>query len=143
MSLLSDAVRYACYAEQERLLSYLPLSHVAGYMVDIISPVFCTANKPAWSTTYFARPYDLREKTIRDRLCVVKPTIFLGVPLVWEKVADTVRAVGAQVCCADHGSLVGRFGFGRVDPVLPSSLYGDRLRHLGSGAFGLQATCDV
>jgi len=46
---------------------------------------------------FFARANDLKDKTIRERLNAAKPTLFLGVPLVWEKVADTVRAVGAQV----------------------------------------------
>jgi long-chain-fatty-acid--CoA ligase ACSBG len=33
--------------------------------------------------------------SIKDRLQVIKPTIFLGVPLVWEKIADKVKAIGA------------------------------------------------
>ena len=37
-------------AEQERILSYLPLSHIAGMTVDITVPCFLTANSPAWAT---------------------------------------------------------------------------------------------
>jgi long-chain-fatty-acid--CoA ligase ACSBG len=51
----------------------------------------------SWTTTFFARPYDLKAGTIKDRLCAARPTIFLGVPLVWEKIADKMRAVGASV----------------------------------------------
>jgi long-chain-fatty-acid--CoA ligase ACSBG len=83
-------------AEQERLISYLPLSHVAGKILDIMFPVFSSKTTAAWTTVYFARPYDLKAGTIKDRLCAVRPTMFLGVPLVWEKIADKLRAIGAQ-----------------------------------------------
>ena len=75
-------------AEQERILSYLPLSHVAGKMVDVCFPFVATAMTTAWVTAYFARPYDLKAGTLKDRLNVARPTVFLGVPLVWEKIAD-------------------------------------------------------
>merc|ERR1712228_690894 len=32
---------------------------------------------------------------IKDRLLVSRPTLFLGVPLVWEKMADRIKAIGA------------------------------------------------
>lgn len=80
---------------QERILSYLPLSHVAGMMLDIITPVATTSVGPGHCTLYFARPYDLKVGAIKDRLNVAKPTLFLGVPLVWEKIADKIRAIGA------------------------------------------------
>jgi long-chain-fatty-acid--CoA ligase ACSBG len=80
---------------QERILSYLPLSHVAGMMIDIICPVYTTSDGPGHCTLYFARPYDLKVGAIKDRLCVAKPTLFLGVPLVWERIADKIRAIGA------------------------------------------------
>jgi long-subunit acyl-CoA synthetase (AMP-forming) len=32
-------------AEQERVLSYLPLSHVAGMLVDIVMPIYMTGNR--------------------------------------------------------------------------------------------------
>jgi len=82
--------------EQERVLSYLPLSHVAGMMVDIVCPIVVPALKHGWYTLYFARSYDLKAGTIKDRLNACRPTIFLGVPLVWEKIADKIRAIGAS-----------------------------------------------
>jgi len=81
---------------QERVLSYLPLSHVAGMMVDIISPLVTTAYKNAYASVYFARPYDLKAGSFGDRLKFVKPTLFLGVPRVWEKIMEKLKAIGAK-----------------------------------------------
>merc|ERR1719195_1322206 len=82
-------------ASQERILSYLPLSHVAGMMIDIVCPLVGSAMSPAWTTIYFARNYDLKAGSIKERLQVARPTLFLGVPIVWEKIADKIRAIGA------------------------------------------------
>jgi len=82
---------------QWRILSYLPLSHVAGLMVDIVTPLVITGGHIPWETVFFARNYDLKAGTVKDRLCAAQPTIFLGVPLVWEKIADKIRAIGASV----------------------------------------------
>merc|ERR1719162_654144 len=82
--------------KQDRILSYLPLSHVAGMMVDIVTPVVMANRFEGYTTFYFARPYDLKLGTIKDRLCAARPTLFLGVPLVWEKIADKIRAIGAS-----------------------------------------------
>lgn len=82
--------------KQDRILSYLPLSHVAGMMVDIVTPTIVSASMPGWVTCFFARNYDLKVGTIKDRLCAARPTIFIGVPLVWEKIADKIRAIGAS-----------------------------------------------
>mmetsp|Transcript_44120 Transcript_44120/g.82855 ORF Transcript_44120/g.82855 Transcript_44120/m.82855 type:complete len:754 (-) Transcript_44120:306-2567(-) len=95
LTLLKRSVGFGAGESQERFLSYLPLSHVAGMMIDILSPVVLTATTASWATTYFARPYDLKVGAIKDRLQVAQPTFFLGVPLVWEKVADKIRAIGA------------------------------------------------
>eukprot|EP00929_Paragymnodinium_shiwhaense_P086482 TRINITY_DN469_c0_g1_i1.p1 TRINITY_DN469_c0_g1~~TRINITY_DN469_c0_g1_i1.p1 ORF type:complete len:753 (-),score=200.75 TRINITY_DN469_c0_g1_i1:232-2490(-) len=92
---IGDATGFGMGAEQERGLSYLPLSHVAGCMVDIIAPAVVTMGT-SWHTMYFARPYDLKAGSFKDRMQVVKPTIFIGVPLVWEKIADKIRAIGAS-----------------------------------------------
>jgi len=93
---LGDSCQFGTAPSEERILSYLPLSHVAGMMVDIVTPIVCAAEKPGWITCFFARAYDLKEKAIKDRLKVAKPTIFLGVPLVWEKIADQIRSIAAK-----------------------------------------------
>jgi len=87
------------YPEEIRSLSYLPLSHVAATMLDLIAPLVFTAglmtnplhNKSYW-TLYFARPYDLKLGTIKERIFGVKPVVFLAVPRVWEKLEDAMKA---------------------------------------------------
>jgi len=76
-------------------LSYLPLSHVAGMTVDLTGQIIVSALTPSNNVVFFARPYDLKVGTIKDRLQIARPTAFLGVPLVWEKMADRIKAIGA------------------------------------------------
>jgi len=63
--------------------------------MDIVGQTAVTALRPATEAIFFARPYDLKAGSLGDRLRICQPTIFLGVPLVWEKLADRIRAVGA------------------------------------------------
>lgn len=74
---------------EEVVVSYLPLSHVAAQMVDIwISMAFA-------GTTYFAEP-DALKGSLVDTLKEARPTCFLGVPRVWEKMQEKMKAVGAK-----------------------------------------------
>ena len=82
---------------EERIVSYLPLSHVAGMLVDMMCPLWLTANTPSWASLSFARPYDLKIGSIKDRLVAVKPTFFLGVPRVWEKIAEKMKSLASHV----------------------------------------------
>lgn len=82
--------------EQERILSYLPLSHAAGTLLDIVTSIVVSATKPGYFTVYFARPYDLKKGTLKDRLQCVRPTMFLGVPRVWEKIQEKIKSLGAK-----------------------------------------------
>mmetsp|Transcript_2807 Transcript_2807/g.4055 ORF Transcript_2807/g.4055 Transcript_2807/m.4055 type:complete len:753 (-) Transcript_2807:377-2635(-) len=82
---------------QERILSYLPLSHVAGSLLDIIGPIAATGFSKGWVTVHIARPYDLKMGSLGQRIAAVRPTIFLGVPRVWEKISEKMKAVGATV----------------------------------------------
>jgi long-subunit acyl-CoA synthetase (AMP-forming) len=56
-------------------------------MVDILCPLVGAASQCKINTN-FARSSDLKNGTIKDRLICVKPTLFLGVPRVWEKFKD-------------------------------------------------------
>ncbi|XP_041465614.1 long-chain-fatty-acid--CoA ligase ACSBG2-like isoform X2 [Lytechinus variegatus] len=73
-----------------RVVSYLPLSHVAAQVFDIYFPLHLAG------TTYFAQP-DALKGSLVDTLKEVRPTSFLGVPRVWEKIHEKMRSVGANV----------------------------------------------
>ena len=64
------------------VLSYLPLSHIAEQMFSIHAPI------SAGGPVYFA---ESREK-LRENLVEVQPTVFFGVPRVWEKFAAGAQA---------------------------------------------------
>ncbi len=99
---------------EERLVSYLPLSHVAGMMMDIVCPIVGAAKTKGWVHVHCARPYDLGKGTLGDRLRAVEPTLFLGVPRVWEKIQEQITAVvsknpltGVRKHIADFGKAKG------------------------------------
>ncbi|KAM4576478.1 long-chain-fatty-acid--CoA ligase ACSBG2-like [Odontesthes bonariensis] len=74
---------------EEVLVSYLPLSHVAAQVVDIWT---CMS---LGGTTYFAEP-DALKGTLVNTLKEARPTLFLGVPRVWEKMQESMKAAGAK-----------------------------------------------
>jgi long-chain-fatty-acid--CoA ligase ACSBG len=73
----------------DRIVSYLPLSHIAAQMIDLHGPM-CVG-----CCTYFARP-DALKGSIKATLCDVRPTIFFGVPRVWEKFQDAIVELGRK-----------------------------------------------
>jgi len=75
--------------ETDSLVSYLPLSHIAAQMVDVHGPM--STGLEIW----FAQPDALRGSLV-DTLKEARPTIFLGVPRVWEKIAEKMQAIGSQ-----------------------------------------------
>ncbi|XP_008048614.1 long-chain-fatty-acid--CoA ligase ACSBG2 isoform X2 [Carlito syrichta] len=70
--------------KQEVVVSYLPLSHIAAQLMDIWLPIKVGA------LTYFAQPDSLRG-TLLITLREVRPTAFMGVPQVWEKLHATIK----------------------------------------------------
>ena len=78
------------------VLSYLPLSHIAAITIDITMPLTVAAVMPGYGTTCFARSYDLKTGTLGERLRAVRPTLLFGVPRVWEKIEERMKAVGAK-----------------------------------------------
>ncbi|OQR90235.1 long-chain-fatty-acid-CoA ligase [Achlya hypogyna] len=72
-----------------RLVSYLPLSHVAAQMIDVHLPIAIGAK------VYFAQP-DALKGSLGQTLKEVRPTFFLGVPRVWEKIAEKMWDIGKQ-----------------------------------------------
>jgi long-chain-fatty-acid--CoA ligase ACSBG len=86
----------------EHLISYLPLSHVAAQMIDIHGPLMLAANFKHPATVWFARPDALRG-TLRDTLLAARPTMFFGVPRVWEKFREALLR-------ARRGGVLGAIG---------------------------------
>lgn len=73
----------------EVIVSYLPLSHVAAQLLDIFVSLALGA------TVYFA-DRDALKGSLLKTLNIAHPTIFLGVPRVYEKIQEKMLQVGAQ-----------------------------------------------
>ncbi|GBG24261.1 Long-chain-fatty-acid--CoA ligase ACSBG2 [Hondaea fermentalgiana] len=61
-----------------------PISRVDGTVFDIFLPIvsmfdYGAVSEKGWEVT-MARPYDLKAGSLKDRLVLTRPTIFLGVP---------------------------------------------------------------
>ncbi|NWV35158.1 ACBG2 ligase, partial [Grantiella picta] len=82
--MLSDA-----QTRQEHVVSYLPLSHIAAQMSDIWSAMTFGVQ------VYFAQP-DALKGSLVETLREVRPTAFLGVPRVWEKIEEKMKSVGMK-----------------------------------------------
>ncbi len=70
----------------DRLISYLPLSHIAEQVVSHLLSLAIGA------TVYFAESLEKMPENLRE----VRPQFFLGVPRVWEKIQAGIQAAGAQ-----------------------------------------------
>ncbi|XP_022262874.1 long-chain-fatty-acid--CoA ligase ACSBG2 isoform X10 [Canis lupus familiaris] len=90
--------------KQEVVVSYLPLSHVAAQMMDVWIPMKIGA------FIYFAQPDALTQGTLINTLLEVKPTAFLGVPRIWEKMQEKIKESGAK--CSSLRKKV--FSWGRI-----------------------------
>ncbi|CAI8023833.1 Long-chain-fatty-acid--CoA ligase ACSBG2 [Geodia barretti] len=77
-------------SEEDHMISYLPLSHIAAQMMDINAPLHCGL------TIHFARP-DALKGTLLETLKAVRPTVLVGVPRVWEKFKEKVEVQLSQV----------------------------------------------
>ena len=67
--------------EGERLLSFLPLSHIAERMMSDFMPIAVTGE------TWFARSLT----TVAEDLPACRPTAFFAVPRVWEKLREGIE----------------------------------------------------
>ncbi|XP_056314506.1 long-chain-fatty-acid--CoA ligase ACSBG2-like isoform X1 [Danio aesculapii] len=72
---------------EEEVVSYLPLSHVAAQINDMWISMRIAG------VTSFAEP-DALKGSLGNTLREVRPTRFLGVPRVWEKMQEAMKAVG-------------------------------------------------
>ena len=106
------------YTSEEQVVSYLPLSHTAGQIFDVLMPILgrflvSFADEKALSGTLF--------NTIR----AVRPTFFFGVPRIYEKIEAEIRSLQRR-----HPSWQGPFGVQKVK----ASLGFDRTKVFGIGA---------
>lgn len=73
----------------EVVVSYLPLSHVAGQITDLYTMLTVAG------TVYFADA-DALKGTLVSTLQAARPTRFLGVPRVYEKIQEKMVSVSAN-----------------------------------------------
>jgi long-chain-fatty-acid--CoA ligase ACSBG len=73
--------------DTEHVVSYLPLSHVAGTFIDIYQTMM------GGCTVHFADKMAL-QGTLLKTLVEAKPTLFFGVPRVYEKIQEKMSEVG-------------------------------------------------
>ena len=71
---------------EDRLISYLPLSHIAEQVASLYISMATGA------CVHFAESVDKLGENLRE----VRPHVFLGVPRVWEKIQAGIQAAGAQ-----------------------------------------------
>ena len=71
---------------EDRVISYLPLSHIAEQVASLYISMSTGA------CVYFAESVE----KLGDNLREVRPNLFLGVPRVWEKIQAGIQAAGAQ-----------------------------------------------
>jgi long-chain acyl-CoA synthetase len=69
------AIEIVGQSDQDTSLSYLPLSHIAEQMFTLHAPITSGAR------VYFAQGIDKMPENLKE----VQPTVFFGVPRVWEK----------------------------------------------------------
>jgi long-chain acyl-CoA synthetase len=79
----------------ERFLSFLPLSHVAERMMSDFAPIVVGGD------TWFAENIGTVARDLHD----CRPTIFFGVPRIWEKIRDMVVAKLTEADGADRAVL--------------------------------------
>lgn len=73
----------------EKVVSYLPLSHVAAQQNDIVGSLTTK------SLIAFARP-DALQGSLVETMRKIKPTRFVGVPRVWEKFEEKIKDIAAK-----------------------------------------------
>ena len=79
----SSVETYGCNSD-ERIISYLPMSHIAEQIFSLYIPMYCGG------CTSFAESLG----KLGDNLREVRPTSFVAVPRVWEKIQSKILVTG-------------------------------------------------
>ena len=81
---------YMVLDHTERVVSYLPLSHIAAQLIDVYAMLMIGG------CTYFAQP-DALKGSLTTTMKAVRPTFFFGVPRVWEKIQEKMVQIGRGI----------------------------------------------
>lgn len=73
---------------QEKSISYLPLNHIATQMMDIYLPIISVG------LVHFVDS-NIMINSITDALQEIRPTIFIGIPSVWNKIKEKIQEHGS------------------------------------------------
>jgi len=107
---------------EEKRVSYLPLSHIAGNF-DLLGPIAHPDGLNA--AIYFAFP-DALQGSIVQTLTEVRPTMFLGVPRVYEKFEAATRGMEGKVPKEKMLGMIGmdqvKWGTVGAAPIAPTTL---------------------
>mmetsp|Transcript_15461 Transcript_15461/g.31305 ORF Transcript_15461/g.31305 Transcript_15461/m.31305 type:complete len:484 (-) Transcript_15461:12-1463(-) len=79
--------QFARITNDDKLVSFLPLNHVAANMIDIKGPLLIGFS------IRFARK-DALKGSLVETLREARPTVFFGVPRVFEKIQDKLMEIG-------------------------------------------------
>lgn len=73
----------------ERIISFLPLNHILAQMVDIYLPI--ATGSTVWFADKNALKTSSKSSSIETTIKNVKPTIFVGIPRIWEKMVEKIK----------------------------------------------------
>ena len=91
----------------EKLVSFLPLNHIAAQLVDCYIPLVIGG------TVYFAQP-DAMKGSLGATLAEVRPTIFFAVPRVWEKFQEKIeqlKKAGSMSYCNRYNKFISKINY--------------------------------
>jgi len=80
LTVTGDMVRLTSMSDTDTILSYLPLCHIAEKILAIFFPMMSGA------ITHFGESIETVQSDLRE----VSPSVFLGVPRIWEKIHSSV-----------------------------------------------------
>eukprot|EP01066_Platyproteum_vivax_P010042 Platyproteum_vivax@DN4469_c0_g1_i1.p1 len=80
------------FSPEEEVVSYLPLSHIAAQVVDIVLPTYVATFPKVNVCVTFAKP-DALKGSLGETLKKVRPTYFFAVPRVYEKMMQKMIEV--------------------------------------------------